>query len=468
MDRHELQLKAERFVLGSMLLGYDLPYPKVSENAFLNPSSILLYNAIGKLGSNRRSGVEITNNALSAALSDKLGEDAAALAFWEWVDECRAVARKEVASAEYWLDQFVTAVTRRALASELSKLDLLLSYGNRKDLQSALEGARKRLDRIRAFVAGRKNDVLTANEVSEEALSYLESVWAGKQKPYQVGFPSFPRLQELTGGLDKGSVMSVLADTKAGKTTFAGAVAYELTMQGRGLVVPTELPGKLFYLRMIADAAGVSLVNLMNTKNEEIRERARAAVERLKPYSHNFNVLDGVDQTPQNVLFTVERMLQEPQGCKWLVVDSGTVLAARRKNGTFSEVAATADTANVLQEIATTLGVPVVVTWQIGRKVETRINGKRHPAQFVPRLHDAMWSSAIEQSSSLVFALMRYSMYVDAGLAEPAPDIFPPGALTLHLLASRYTGSQSIGAYIPYFLTSEGLVEGSVESRQLV
>lgn len=459
MQRPEVEIRAEQFLVGALLLGYQLDYPPLKKSAFLNPFSTLLWEIHGRVSRNRRVTVPITDALMAAEFAARGLSDEETLQAYEWAETCRAVAQRERGAAQYWLDQFVIALVRRVLVDEVVRLEQAAGHSVRTELAQDLRAARQRLSAIIDFVSGQARTELPSAVVVEEALSDLEAYWRGEAAPFVVAFTDFPRLQSMTGGLNANAMMSILADTKVGKTTFVSALMLQFMRQRRGLLVPTEMSGNLFYQRLIADCVGMSLVQLQNTRDPAVIQRVRAFTDTLRPYQQNVLVLDGLEQTAQNVLFKVEQMLEEPQGCGWVIVDSGSVLATRGRAGLTSDVSATARTAEILQTIANTYRVPVVVTWQIGRKVGARNGGKRTPEECVPRLHDAMWSSYVEQASSLVYGLMRYSMYVEAGEAVPAPELFPDGALTLHLLADRFGANTSLGSFIPYKRTETGLRE---------
>lgn len=372
------------------------------------------------------------------------------------------MARMDVSQIDYHVDQLMALVaieTYERLSAELrAALQGAQSDERLQQMASSLDSHTRALSRMAGFLRGETRGDLPAEEVVRKALESLARWQSGEGVPV-LRLHKFPQLDAALGGIAPNDLVSFVADTKSGKTTFITAILLQLAEQGRGLLVPTELDGESFILRALADLVGTSYRPIRsNTLTAEQRELVQIYSQTIMNLSKNIVTLLGIDQTPDNVVRKVQDMLQERRGCAWVIVDSGSVLAQRRAGRSGNEISAYAYVASRLQEISATYGVPVFTTWQIGRKAVGRATSKRvDPMELVPRLSDAMWSSTVEQNSSIVAGIMRYDMYVKQGIAEPAPHLFPENAITVHLLADRYGGQDfKMGAYFAYRFAQHG------------
>jgi replicative DNA helicase len=398
-------------------------------------------------------------------LPDWLSKSGNAVAAAEVVAVARkwaTMARMDASQLDYHVDQVMALVaieTYERLSAELrAALQGTQSDERLQQMASSLDAHTRALSRMAGFLRGETRGDLPAEEVVRAALESLERWQAGEGTPV-LRLSKFPQLDTTLGGIAPNDMVSFIGDAKSGKTTFLTALMLQLAEQGRGLVVPTELDGQSFVLRALADLAGVSYrVIRSNTLTAEQKELVQIYSQTIMRLSKNVVTLLGVDQTPDNVVRKVQDMLQERGGCAWVIVDSGSVLAQRRAVRSGNEVSAYAYVASRLQEISATYSVPVFVTWQIGRKAVGRATSKRvDPMELVPRFTDAMWSSTVEQNSSLVLGVMRFSAYVEQKIVEAAPEIFPDNAITVHLLVDRYGGRDfKMGAYFAYRFAQHG------------
>jgi replicative DNA helicase len=382
---------------------------------------------------------------------------------------CAQKARSYVRGRLALVEKAADSLVRRAAMNYLSAVhqETQKAFQRAATLDESAEALRvymRKLARLLSGIEGSDRSLPT-REIFSAAFTRIEKWIEGAEEDSAVlSFPDFPRLQAATGGLLENACVALIADTKSGKTTFVSALMLQLAEQGRGLLVPTEMSGDLFITRLATDLMGTTILNLRNRNYPVDLQRRYAEVRaRLERLSARIVVLDGVYQKVENIRYKVEDMLAQPAGCRWVIVDGGSVLANRLTQ--LQGVAAYTHVSSALQAIAAELNVPVIATWQIGRKVTAR-SGAREPLDFVPKLHDANWSSAIEQDASLVLGLLYYDAYVRRGEAQPAPHVFPPGALTVHLLASRYGNVDALGTYTAYRKTDRGLVEIDLQKEE--
>lgn len=280
------------------------------------------------------------------------------------------------------------------------------------------------------------------------ANALLGEVWADFE--YNVEHPAAIRgyrseIDELDRKLMgwRPGLYAILGDTSMGKSTFTSMLVRAFATQGRGVLVPTEIQGKKALAKIICDLAGIPYKSFLSGQmGEQQQHRFAEAYGQLGEVADNITVMD--DPAPRMSAIEAEII---NGGNKWLIVDSGTVLAKSRRNDKDLRLATTY-VSQSLQTIARS-GVIVVSTWQIGRAVKDRENK-------IPRRSDAKESGAVEEDADVLMGIYRHGYYVERKEAKPDPA-YPPNTCKIFIWKDRDGGDGGESVTL-YFVPGKGFV----------
>lgn len=264
------------------------------------------------------------------------------------------------------------------------------------------------------------------------AASLLDQAWANFE--HNVTHPAdmrgmssgITRLDQILCGFRPG-LYSILGDTSMGKSTLASGLVWEFAQQGPGLYVPTETMGVAAMEKMWMDQTGVPFKAYQRgDMTEEQIQKATDKFAVMNRCADNIQVLN----SPKPTIEAIQAFAAAGR-CKWILVDSGTVMSKGARGDSDLRMATTL-VSQGLQEVARG-GIVVVATWQIGRAVKERASKR-------PTLHDAKESGAIEEDSDVVMAVYRHDYYTTRGEAPEDPK-FPPNSTKLYILKDRWGGA---------------------------
>lgn len=261
-------------------------------------------------------------------------------------------------------------------------------------------------------------------------------------------------LDELLGGFRPG-VYSIIADTGMGKSWCATSIAKGFMWRAAGAVIPTESMPEVFVRRMAGLISGVNEREFEHCTETEYKQ-VDMALDWLCDEEHTLDFCDEHNPNPRSLIKWVETQLAAGRGYKWIVLDSLSNVGSTFSESIFERTSAAADAAQIIAR----MGLVVVCTAQVGRKMEGR-------SDLVPSLHDAKGSGRIEENSDVVLALYNHArLYKLGGVDELASEHHKDGHLMLRCLKHR-TNDQAEGKDIfVRYLPGQGIMSCLPETVQ--
>lgn len=285
------------------------------------------------------------------------------------------------------------------------------------------------LDRLQAEINAlrpHKGSVVSFELVSEQ---YSTWVKANMSHPGLVqGFKTgLIKLDELVGGLDRGAMYGVLAETGMGKTTVIATITSNLANQATGLVIPTEMRALDWWNQIIAYRTQIPK-HIMRQGRLEPNQAGLVFSTNALLKQQKCKVIECQNPTVEHILETARQAIDEI-GIEWIVLDSlSNVKSSVGGDSIFNTVSEAADCA---QELAR-MGLAVLFTSQVGRSLENR------PSRM-PTKHDGKGSGRIEENADVVLGLYNHDNLVKQGIKQPMAE-FPPETIALRCLKHRFLG----------------------------
>jgi replicative DNA helicase len=217
----------------------------------------------------------------------------------------------------------------------------------------------------------------------------------------------FRDLDEMTTGLQPGSLNVIAARPSMGKTAFALAVAQNIALKQNKTVAvfSLEMPASQLVLRMLCNEARVDMNRVrQGSLNERDFERLVTAAGKLAEApifiddAADLNVIE---------LRSKSRRLMAERDLKMIVIDYLQLMTSgpsRGGGGGENRQQEISTISRNLKSLARELNIPVVVLSQLSRAVESRPNHR-------PMLSDLRESGAIEQDADLVAFIYRDEYY---------------------------------------------------------
>ena len=215
----------------------------------------------------------------------------------------------------------------------------------------------------------------------------------------------YPKLDELTSGLQKSELIIIAARPSMGKTAFALNIAQKVAVIGKKVV-------GIFSLEMSKEAL---LLRLLCSQGEVDSHKMRTGSFFRKDYEklvHAYGELAEakmfIDDTPGISLHEMRaksRRLQQQHGLDLVIVDYLQLMSAtpgKRFENRTQEVSAIS---RGLKSLAKELRAPVVALSQLSRAPESRGGDHR------PQLSDLRESGSIEQDADVVAFIFREEVY---------------------------------------------------------
>lgn len=268
--------------------------------------------------------------------------------------------------------------------------------------------------------------VLLAAQPAHAATSadVIKRMWAGVMARYEAkdelsGIPTgFPKIDELTGGLQPGRVYGIGARAKMGKTILAMNICANVALAGKPVAVwSLEMTDEELMQRMTCAVASVQSFGLQHPKRMEQDEWSRMAVATERLRDAPLRVSDHTDVTIEQIEAQVRQMHAMGQ-CELLCIDYLGLLRMPKMDRHDLSIAHCTRRVKI---IAKELRIPVLLVFQLNRGSE---NGGVVRA---PRPSDARDSGSIEQDVDAMFLLHRPSYY----------DKAAPSGLRLDLALQR-------------------------------
>jgi len=243
------------------------------------------------------------------------------------------------------------------------------------------------------------------SSVSELVMPTLDEIAHRGENPVTGLSTGLPALDELTGGLQPGSLIIVAGRPSMGKTALAvdlsrhSAIAEGVTVA----LFSIEMSGLEITKRLLIAESRVGSHRIRSKLTDRECERLAMAAGQLKQV--RILIEDRPNLTPHQVAARARQMHQREGGLGLVIVD---YLQLMQLDSSERRERAVAEASRRLKVLARELHVPVVVLSQLSRAPETR-------EQHRPRLSDLRDSGAIEQDADLVIFAFRQEVYEKEG-----------------------------------------------------
>ncbi|OED45722.1 replicative DNA helicase [Rickettsiales bacterium (ex Bugula neritina AB1)] len=256
---------------------------------------------------------------------------------------------------------------------------------------------------------------LLTNNQKNQTLSFEDSVNFTfknlnkmlEEKRHMSGMTTgFPQLDNLLGGLQKGSLIVIAARTSMGKTAFATNIAVNTSMNkeygGAVVIFSLEMPQEQITTRIISSLSDISVSDLLYARITE-REVARCVSSMKKFSSTPLYIHDAADITIGEIL-TLLRNLKRKYQIKLVVIDYLQLINSGNDNFNENRVNEIGRITRRLKLIAKELNICVIVLSQLSRSPEKREDP-------TPKLSDLRESGNIEQDADVVLFVHRDKYY---------------------------------------------------------
>lgn len=245
------------------------------------------------------------------------------------------------------------------------------------------------------------------------AIELLNQIRTEMGSNRMTGTPSgFTELDELTSGLQPGSLNIVAARPGIGKTSFAMNIVENIAMNPDihhpALVFSLEMPAKQILMRMLSTFGRVSMKDLtegrlqQNQWHDMIR-KIQLLIDRSSEKKHNkLYIDDSGDLTPLELRSRARKIAMEFGGLSVIMVDYIQLMKGQTRFENRSlEVG---EISRSLKMLAKELDIPIIALSQLNREVEGRRDHR-------PMNSDLRESGSLEQDADMIMFLHRESVY---------------------------------------------------------
>ena len=237
-----------------------------------------------------------------------------------------------------------------------------------------------------------------------------------------TGTPTgFTELDELTSGLQPGSLNIVAARPGIGKTSFAMNIVENIAMNPENhrpaLVFSLEMPAQQILMRMLCTFGRVSLKELsegrvLTEQWHDMIQKLSLLIEQAEGRKiHKLYIDDSGDITPLELRSRARRLAAEYGGLSVIMVDYIQLMKGQtRMENRSLEVG---EISRSLKLLAKELNIPIIALSQLNREVEGRRDHR-------PMNSDLRESGSLEQDADMIMFLHRPSVYkgTDEGVID--------------------------------------------------
>lgn len=386
-------LGAERCLLASLIIDPDtinqVLVTGLKSEMFYREQHKLIFEAIMKCRDRGAVDPVIIANELHAAKTEK-----AVTYIAELLNETPTASL-----AEYYAKIIIEKYQRRELY-KLSQMGMQVALD-----EINYEGVREAINQVESQIHNLSRNITTSKNSSiyEGILTIYEDYLDNKGQAPDFLKTGFHELDQVVGGLEKGTHTVIAGRTSMGKTSLALSIALNVEAQGkRPLIFSMEQSKERIMRRLIAMNVPVDLMGLRNRKltdaQEDMLNKNISKTSQL-----NIGVVEGI-YTPAEIRGIVtQELFVRPVDI--VFIDFLTLVKApesSRKREKGAEVVG--EIARELEIAASTLNIPFVTMAQLNREAEKRTNKR-------PILIDLRASGEIEEYSDTVIFIYREDYY---------------------------------------------------------
>jgi replicative DNA helicase len=219
-----------------------------------------------------------------------------------------------------------------------------------------------------------------------------------------VGLASgFPRLDQLTAGLQPKELIILGARPSIGKTAVAANIAMHVARRGTAVAFfSLEMPSKALIDRMCCARGQVNLQAHRHGRLSD--EQKRLYLEALADLSAAPLYIDDQAAQTATAIESKAARLQAAAGLGLVIVDYLGLMGTAERRGMENREQVVAGISRAMKGLAKRLNVPVILLSQLNRELHKRMDKR-------PILSDLRESGAIEQDADLVLFLHREECY---------------------------------------------------------
>lgn len=287
------------------------------------------------------------------------------------------------------------ATRRRLIAA--SQAISTLAWDEKQELPDILETSRKAL-----FTVSEKGSGKGLSHISGSMREYMDMVEARAENPGAVGLMTgFLDLDRLLNGLQKSKLIIIAGRPSMGKTGLMMAMADEMTIE-RGK------RGAVFSLEMSNDELINRIVSRRIKIDTQRIDRGELSEQEWPLFYENSGKISSkplfIDDRPGASITQIRAQAMKQQletGLDYIMVDYLGLVTVGRNSQRYEQVS---EAARFFKNLAKEIDVPVIVTCQLSRAIESR-SDKR------PQLADLRDSGEIEEAADIVIGLYRDDYY---------------------------------------------------------
>ncbi|MGD9813240.1 MAG: replicative DNA helicase [Bacilli bacterium] len=388
-------LNAEKTVLGSMFLNIEalaVGLGSLTEDEFFSPAHKSIFTAIKNL-QGRSQPVDL--QTVFQELTNM--KEIEAIGGLDYLDE---VASSSIGytNLDFYIKILQDNSVLRQLLLTMEEINDDYQKSEIDDLSEFVAIAGDKVNRVTE--KRRISDFRSAADISGVVTKTMETLkLSGDGKV--TGVPTgYSRINELTHGFQRGSMVIIAARPSVGKTAFALNLAFNAALKTNKAIgiFSIEMPAEQLIMRLIACHSTVQLdkiqINRLNRDEQKKVAEAISNIAALPLY---------IDDTPGIRLLDLvaksKKLKAAHEDLSMIVIDYiGLITSGNKK--VESRQLEVSEISRTLKELARELKIPVVVVSQLSREVDKRTNKR-------PVLSDLRESGSIEQDADLVMLLYR-------------------------------------------------------------
>ena len=312
------------------------------------------------------------------------------------------------------LEKHAQIVAQKHLAREVIRVSmdtLTKAFDEKMDVSDLLNEAEGSIFEVSQH--NMRRDVVPVRDVLTEAVERMQN--AAKMAGGMSGLPSgFTKLDAMTSGWQKSTLVVIAARPAMGKTAFVLSMAKNIAVdQGQPCAMfSLEMSNVELVNRLISNVAQIDSKNIkngqLNTDEWGRLDNAIAKLQKAPLYIDDTASLSVLE------LRTKARRLVKDHNVKMIIIDYLQLMNAQGMSF-FSREQEVSLISRSLKGLAKELDIPIIALSQLNRGVENRgasnaVEGKK------PQLSDLRESGAIEQDADMVCFIHRpeyYKIYDD-------------------------------------------------------
>ena len=371
-------------------------------------------------------------------------------------DRLRKIGKLEVCGGVFYLTELtdnvsssahvqshLKIITEKYLMREMIRISSesqRIAYDDTTDVFDLMDSMQVSLINLLGGISSQQ--AIKLKDSAVEVLQEMAKNMAKKQNNQITGIPTpITKLNEFTGGWQKGDLVIIAARPAMGKTGLALALARSAARDDHAvLFFSLEMAHTKLTYRLIAQETRIKSVTEMQRGDMTQSELNAMSLKTNKLTKYNISIDDQARMSLMALRSKANRM-KATTGLDMIVVDY-LQLMADEVNGSNREQEISRISRG-LKILAKDLNIPVIALSQLSRAVETRGGDKK------PQLSDLRESGSIEQDADMVIFLYRPEYYGIGEMEFPDHGSISTKGLAVGNIAKHRNGG--IGDFLMRF-----------------